>query len=393
MNLDLVEAVEQELPFERPEFEHRLDNLRRSLAAAGLDAGIYFAPEDIYYLSGYNTTGAYYGFQALVVPVKSDPFFVCRQVEESNVVARSIVDKRYVFTDTDNPAAVLVKALGAEQLVGRRLELDADSVALSPRHYVKIEQAIGEDKADTTTRCLRRVRQTKSDAEVALIRQAATVVRAGMDAAVKTIRAGSTEHEVAAACYSALILAGGEYPGMPPMIASGKRASYGHATWEGHRTIQAGDVVLLEIPGCIKRYHAVQFRCISVGTPSREYQRRMDVVLAAREAVLKITRPGVTSEAVDRALREPLKRGGLADHHVHRAGYGLGIAYPPRWDEGGILSLREGDQTELRPNMIFHLLADLYFFNETLIGCSETVLVTDTGNEVLTPYPTGFIVV
>jgi Xaa-Pro dipeptidase len=100
----------------------------------------------------------------------------------------------------------------------------------------------------------------------------------------------------------------------------------------------------------------------------------------------------VTSDEVDRALRNPIEAAGFGAHHLHRAGYGLGIAYPPRWDEGYLISLRKGDRAELVTNMVFHILPALYFFNETLIGCTETVRVSETGCEVLTSYPTGFVI-
>ena len=383
----------RELPFAPAEFAARLARLRSKLMGEGLAAGLYCSPEDIYYLSGYNTPGNYYGFQILVVPVDKEPFFVCRLVEESNVLARSVVDHRYVFRDTDDPVRVLLTALSNEGILGKRIEMDPHSVAMSPKHYLAIQGAVGSDFVEENARCLHVLRRRKSEAEVEWVRQAAVVCGRGMDAAVSAVHAGATEDDVAAACYAALILAGGEYPGMPPMIASGPRAGLGHATWEGHRVIEQGDVVLLEIPGCVKRYHACQARSIAVGEVKPEYLARMDVLVEAREAALSVMKPGNTSSAVDAALRQPLIAAGLADHHLHRAGYGLGIAYPPHWDEGGLLSLRAGDETILEPNMIFHLIPALYYFNETLLACTETVLITENEPEILVPNTLGFIVV
>ena len=385
-------TVELELPFAPGELFRRQDNLREALLEAGLDGAVYFAPEDIYYLTGYNTPGHYYGFQALVVPAAGDAFFVCRQVEESNVLARSVVSRRSVFTDTDQPAQVLIAALTEHGMGEGRLEVDIDSVAIAPRQFSQLE-AWADGRIDSQARCLRRLRSVKSDQEVAFIREAAAVMKAGLAVAIDAVAVGATELDVAAACYSALIRAGGEYPGMPPMVASGNRAGIAHATWEGRRAIEPGDTVLLEIPGCVKRYHACQARTVSVGPPSAENRRRMDAALRCREAALDKMRPGVTCGEVDRALRDSLRESGFEKYHLHRAGYGLGIAYPPHWDEGGIVSLRAGDGTVLEPNMTFHLLPALYFFNETLIACTETVLVTETGHEVLSDTEPGFVVV
>jgi Xaa-Pro dipeptidase len=377
-------TTELELPFAPQELFGRQDRLREALGRARLSGGVYFAPEDIYYLTGYNTPGHYYGFQALVVPADGEPFFVCRQVEESNVLARSVVSRRWVFTDTDVPAQVLISALTADGMSDGRLEVDVDSVAIAPRQFSLLEAWAG-GRIDSQARCLRTLRAVKSDAEVALLREAAAVMKAGIGAAIDAVAVGATELDVAAACYSALIRAGGEYPGMPPMVASGNRAGIAHATWEGRRTIEAGDTVLLEIPGCVKRYHACQARTVSVGPPSAENRRRMDAALRCREAALAKLRPGVTCGEVDAALRASLRETGFDKHHLHRAGYGLGIAYPPHWDEGGIVSLRAGDETVLQPNMVFHLVPSLIVPElNGHVGFSETVRVTEDGCEVLT---------
>jgi Xaa-Pro dipeptidase len=388
-----VSTTDLELPFPAAVFNRRQEALKSALNHADLVGAVYFAPEDIYYLSGYNTPGHYYGFQALVVPSAREPFFVCRQVEESNVLARSVVTERRVFTDTDNPVQVLTSALSQCGMGSGRTEIDLESVSISPRHFSELATWFGDfERIDGRSRCLPRLRAVKSPEEIAFIRRAAQVMKAGMTAAISAIRDGATELDVAADCYSALIRAGGEYPGMPPMVASGNRAGIAHATWEGARRIRKGDTVLLEIPGCVKRYHACQARTVSVGVPSAENQRRMDAVLRCRDAALGAMRPGVTCAEVDAALRRSLRETGFERYHLHRAGYGLGIAYPPHWDEGAIVSLRANDETPLQPNMVFHLLPALYFFNETLIACTETVLVTRDGNEVLTDFPPGFVV-
>jgi Xaa-Pro aminopeptidase len=387
----IEQTAEVELPFGRELFVERQDALRARLSEAGIDAAIYVSPEEMYYLTGYNTPGYYYGFQAVVIPVDRAAFIVCRLVEESNAIARSIIEKCHVFRDTDDPARVAAQALEREGLGSARIGLDAAQVSISPAHYLTLAEAIGPQRLVSEGGILGRLRAVKSDEELDCMRCAAKVSAAGMHAAIAATAVGASEDDIAAACYSAMISAGGEYPGMPPMIASGHRAGLAHATWEGHREIKERDIVILEIPGCVRRYHACQLRCVSVGEPTALNRSRMQVALEARASALESIRAGVTSDSVDRAMRQPIEKAGLEAHHLHRAGYGLGIAYPPRWDEGQIVSLRSNDDRELEPNMVFHLLPALYFFNETLIGCTETVRVTDDGYELLTNFPTGFM--
>jgi len=70
-----------------------------------------------------------------------------------------------------------------------------------------------------------------------------------------------------------------------------------------------------------------------------------------------------------------------------RTGYSVGVAFAPDWGEGHIVSLRRDDPTKLLPGMVFHMPPALRAFQRLCVGMSETVLVTDSGCEVLTHHP------
>src|SRR3546814_2056149 len=67
-----------------------------------------------------------------------------------------------------------------------------------------------------------------------------------------------------------------------------------------------------------------------------------------------------------------------------RAGYSVGIGFPPTWMEAEIIALKRDDPTVLHPGMVFHIVPALREAGQFAVGCSETVLVTENGVEVLT---------
>lgn len=377
----------KELAFGVEVYTKRLERLRQRMAEGGCSTVLYFSPENIFYLTGYNTTGHYYGYQCLVVSLERDPFMVVRRVEESNVVGRSWIERRYVYNDHEDPVVTTVSALRGERLLGGVIGMNARTRALSPANYMRLVEACRESRIVDGFGFVERLRMIKDPEELACIREACGIAEAGMRAGVAAMQCGATEEAIAAEVYRALILAGGEYPGMPPFIASGYRSGLAHATWEGGRRIAKGDVVLLEIPGVVKRYHAVFARSLVVGQPNSAQKRYLDVVRAIRQAGVESIRPGVTAADVDRACKAVAAEAGLADHYLHRAGYGLGIAYPPKWDEGEIVSLRQGEETVLEVNMVFHLVSALYFVQECCIALTETVRVSERGCEIMTEFP------
>ncbi|MCV6605191.1 MAG: hypothetical protein OIF34_07785, partial [Porticoccaceae bacterium] len=64
----------------------------------------------------------------------------------------------------------------------------------------------------------------------------------------------------------------------------------------------------------------------------------------------------------------------------------IGIGFPPNWSEGHIYAIRPDDPLVLQPNMTFHIVPTL-FVEDFGMCFSESVRVTDSGCEVLTPYP------
>ena len=112
----------------------------------------------------------------------------------------------------------------------------------------------------------------KSPAELVRIRAAARAAEAGLEAAVETLAPGISENDVAAAMYRASIVAGSEYLGHAPLVASGERSGLCFATWR-RRRLKRGDVVFLEAAGCVDRYHAILARTAVLGRASRSLRR------------------------------------------------------------------------------------------------------------------------
>ena len=79
--------------FSLEEYQQRLDTLRRRMEGLGVDAVLVNTPENLYYLSGYQTPG-YYWWQTLVVPIDQEPVSVTRRVEDSNMRELGWVEDR-----------------------------------------------------------------------------------------------------------------------------------------------------------------------------------------------------------------------------------------------------------------------------------------------------------
>jgi Xaa-Pro dipeptidase len=370
-----------ELPFPLAEYQQRVRKVQEGLAARGIDALLISIPENIYYLTGFTTTG-YYMYQTLIMPVEGEPFFVTYLEETINVIRRSWMDK-YKTYFIDDPVQVTVDAIREMGLEGKVLALEEGGYFFPIRTYKRLMELLPGTQWKDGGGIVEQVRLIKSDAEIAYIRKASKAAMEGMKAAIAAIAPGKTENDLAAEVYRATLQHGSEYPGSPPYVVSGERSGLPHGTWEG-RVLRDGDIIFLEHSGCVKRYSSAMMRNCFLGNPPDVVRRTADALLEGLQNAIDKVRPGVTSGEVDAACRDTVKRHGLHDY-THETGYSIGVAYPPGWNESHIMNLHPGDETVLQKNMVFHLVPSLIIHEMNgHVGFSDTVVVTENGCEVLT---------
>ncbi len=164
-----------------------------------------------------------------------------------------------------------------------------------------------------------------------------------------------------------------------PYVTSGPRSMIGHATWEG-REVQPGEHVFLEVGGCYRRYHTAMMRTAVVGDLTPSMHKAQEKMKEALTAVHDLVRPGVTVSDADNLVRSIISDNDVHANLVTRAGYSIGIAFPPSWDEGYIISLKQGDFTVLEEGMTFHIIPWMWGVDgDKTVGTSDTIYLTEDG--------------
>ncbi|MFA5595872.1 MAG: Xaa-Pro peptidase family protein [Trueperaceae bacterium] len=374
-----------DIAFPMSEYERRLALVRAGMQRRELDALLVTTPENITYLTGFESPGHYW-FQALVVPAQGEPFTVSRLLETSGVDAYSWIEHNLAYSDDDDQMAVLAARLTDFDLAGATVGFEKEcwffTAAQQEQLFANLPGARFVDASGTVEAC----RLIKSELEVDMIRQAARTTEAGMRAGIAAVIEGATENDVAADISYAMIKAGSEWPSIVPFVASGERGAIGHATWR-ERVLQSGDTVFLEVAGCRRRYHAPMMRTCVVGSPAPELEAAFQVVIDAFQACVDAIRPGAVAADVDAAARAVVAGSGFGGTQASRVAYSVGIAVPPDWGEGNILSIKPREERTLQANMTFHLLPWVQIPGKGGVGCTETIRVTETGCELLTDLP------
>ncbi len=381
-------ASAQAAVFPAQEFEDRQKAVRANMEDAGLDVLVVTGPENIFYLCGQQTPG-YSTFQALVLPREDDPVFIVRQLELANFIANSYVTNILVYQDSEDPSDFLIAALKDNGWASCRVGVDKKGFFLPVSFFERLEAAL--EKLHDDSGAVERVRVVKSPLERNKMRRAAEYVDVAQRAAFAAIGAAENENDIVSAMVGAAIKAGGEYVGMEPLVAAGKRTGIPHHTWR-RGPLRTGDSIILEPSCCHDRYHAVLMRSAVLGSPSDEFMRMYDVALEGLQAALDKVRPGNTCEDVHVACQNVIDSAGLTDCFRKRVGYSIGIAFAPGWDEGPILGMYHDVKVPLRPGMCFHLPVALRKWGEFTAGVSESIIVTETGHEALGAIPRDLLI-
>lgn len=365
-------------PFE--EYERRLGALQERMRERLLDAVIISDPENIMYLTDYQTTG-YSWFQALVVPAQGEPVMSTRELEESNVIARTWVEKTRPYSDTGDAMQMLHQILREMGVEDGTVGYERNSYFFPAYFQDRIHGLFRKGRLQDCFGIVEEGRTCKSHHEIEVMRRAARATEAGMVAGIEAVQEGATENDIAAEICRAMFRAGGEYPAVLPYVTTGPRSMIGHATWEG-RVIQPGEHAFLEVGGCYRRYHTAMMRTAILGDLSPSMKRAEQLMMNVLDAVHDLVRPGVTVSELDNLVRSMIQHNDIGAELITRAGYSIGIAFPPSWDEGYIISVKQGDSTVLKEGMTFHIIPWLWGVDgDKTCGISDTIHVTEKSCE------------
>jgi Xaa-Pro dipeptidase len=361
--------------FTTEEFHGRVARVQKAMSEQGVDVLLVHSPENIYYLTGHQTSG-YFAYQTVILGQEGDPQLLLRFLEKGNVDEYSWLDDAATWKEGDDQVEKTLAIVRSFGCTGKKVGLEKRCWFLTSAHADAITAGLGDATIVDASLLVDRVRVLKSPAEVGYIRRAAQIAEIEQQVAFATICDGATEAQVAAAVFAAGVNAGCEYTGLPHHIMSGYRYNVCHANWSP-KIIRRAELVMFELYGCVERYHATQMRTVAIGEASDEVRRAAEIVVAAQDAGIAAMKPGASAREVDALVRRPIRK--IRPEYYNRTGYSTGIGFPPKTAEWEALDFNEQEDWELKEGMAFHMLALASGF-----GISETVVVTSNGVERLT---------
>lgn len=240
-----------------------------------------------------------------------------------------------------------------------------------------------------------KLRMLKETAEIERLRRAAVLTCQIYEGLLPWIEAGMRERDIAGELEHRARLAGAERMSFETIAAAGERGSLPHAR-ATDAVLQRGNMLTLDFGIVLDGYCSDMTRTVAIGfdggpVPAKaraqwaEQRAVFDAVLAAQQAAVAAVRAGVTCGEVDKAASSLLKRAGWGKHFTHSTGHGLGLEI----HEGPRVA--KGQEQTLQAGMVITIEPGVYLPGRFGVRIEDTVLVTATGAEVLTPVYKGWI--
>ncbi|SEC17347.1 Xaa-Pro aminopeptidase [Streptomyces sp. 2131.1] len=365
-----MSSTSQPAPFTADDYRARMARAAETAAAAGL-AGVLVAPgPDMVYLTGYAPPADTERLTLLVLAAGQDPVLVVPTLEAPDAAkavgapAMTLRD----WTDGKDPYDVTAPLLDARGRFG----ISDNAWAM---HLLGLQQRLPDTSYASLTHALPMLRAVKDAHELARIAAAGAAADATYEEILKVRFSGRRETEVAADL-ARLLTEHGHSQVDFTVVGSGPNGANPHHE-AGERTIERGDMVVLDFGGLKHGYGSDTSRTVHVGEPTAEEQRVHDIVREAQQAGCAAVRPGVSCQEVDRAARAVITEFGYGDRFIHRTGHGIGVTtHEPPY-------MIEGEEQPLVPGMCFSVEPGIYLPGRFGVRIEDIVTVTEDGGRRL----------
>ena len=357
-------------PFTTEDFARRMQRAAAQASDAGL-TGVLVAPgPDLRYFTDYNPITITERITLLVIQSSADPVMIVPTLERlgaeeaTGVAAVNLTD----WQDGSDPHQATAKLLDPN---GRY----AISDSAWAMHVLGLQRVLPGSTYVSTTDKLPMLRAIKEDDEIERLAAAGAAADASVEGIVKVRFAGRREAEVAADL-AAMLRKNGHSQVDFTVVGSGPNGANPHHE-AGERTIEEGDMVVLDFGGLRDGYGSDTTRTVHVGEPTDEELEVFEIVRAAQQTAYEAVRPGIACQEIDRAARTVISDAGYGEYFIHRVGHGIGITtHEPPY-------MVEGEEHLIEPGMCFSIEPGIYLPGRFGVRIEDIVVATQDGGRRL----------
>jgi Xaa-Pro dipeptidase len=362
---------------------NRLAHFQERLLSSGVAAALITSRENVRYFTGYYTE-AFNPFTVTVVPAVGQPVLLtlrqdeslARTLSEVPVVLHELAPEAFKAT-AEECRRILEKTKSSRGVVG----LEFGSVALD--RFRVLEETLPECNFSDISAIIAALRLIKDPQEQLALRCAAQLATVALKQATDALRPGVSEVDIKTLIDRIAYVEGARrWPEAviqtETNVLTGPKANRLHDFANG-RILAAGETAFILAGVSWNGYwggDVARTLFVPDGDQASQPRRFLDAAIGAQRAAIKVLGPGQILGEAARAAESELVHQGLLDRRAYRMFRGIGLTSNER------PSTLESNIT-LEPGMC--ICVQVYLRSEeSIVGQSDSVLITDTAAELLT---------
>lgn len=358
----------------------------QSMQASGLDAIVSCSPENFAYAAGFvvPTQPLIRHRHAMVIATadrRTEIFGV--DMEATTIKKREPgVPVRIWAEFSDDPMAVLADQLAHCGLARARIGIEMDY--LPAGDFARLTKALPHARFDHCEDLLARLRQIKTADEIALLRRLSRIADQAITDALRAVRAGDSEMDIAGELTRRVYELGAEHFKLL-IVASGERSqlpNVGPST----RKLQRGDVCRVEIFSEIDGYQAGVCRTAVVQEAPPMAEKIWQHLVDCKYQIMEMVRPGASCRTIYDAFIAKLSEMKLPP--ISFVGHGIGLHLHENPYLGKTPNLGRPDEDALIEEAMVLGFEPLCYQTGYGFGMQnkDMLLVTASGSELLSDY-------
>lgn len=351
----------------------RVEKLRSAMKKEKIDGFLVTSPYNLRYLTNFTgTTG-------LAVITLDKAYFVTdfRYTEQAAKQAQGYEIVKNVGPIFDEVAKLCQK----EEIQS----LGFEEAFISFAQYGQLEDLLEETALIPISGMIEELREIKDENEVKIVRKACEIADRGIEHIWNTIKPGMTEIEVANQLDFYMRSLGATSVSFDTIVASGLRSAMPHGV-ASEKIIEKGELITIDFGCYYNGYVSDETRTFAIGDPGQKLKDIYQIVLEANLKVIEEAKPGMSGIELDAIARDHIASFGYGEAFGHSTGHGIGLEI----HEGPNVSFRA--EKRFVPGNIITDEPGIYLPGIGGVRIEDDLLVTSTGNEVLTKATKEFMI-
>ncbi len=285
-----------------------------------------------------------------------------------------------ILTDEPNKKNARILALKKILAKSKIKKIAFESNNLSYADFKKYSDSFDPIEFLPTENIIEQIRMIKDKEEIIKIKKAAQITTESLKDVFEIIEPGVRELDIASELAYTMRKKGAQKESFDIIVVSGERSSLVHGKPSEKRIIE-GELITIDMGANYQNYNSDITRTIIMGKENEKQKEIFSIVLEAQKKALEFLKPGVKCKEVDSVARNIIVKKGYGEYFGHGLGHGVGL------DIHELPRVSLSDNTVLLPGMVITIEPGIYLPEIGGVRIEDSVLITETGYEILTWFP------